>query len=172
MGHLLVGAEHGFEGELRFLKLQQRFLHADRRQQHVVSDSGAATFPVSVQGRLMVDGPGILAATAAGGEAGHHHIGGLIKSLGLQRGGIANITEAHFGSRTVSDHLIARLAASDAAAFARERHDVIAPSDQLPNHETTDVSGGSEHHHPNMLRRTVSEVVAQRHDELVGAQQR
>ena len=120
----------------------------------------------------MVDGPGILAASTSGGEAGHHHIGGLIKCLGLQRGGIHDISEAHLGSREVSDHLVACLATSEAAAFPRERHDVVAPLHQFPHHETTDVSSGSEHHHPNLLRRAVSEVVAQRHDDRVGGQQR
>ena len=44
--------------------------------------SDSAHWQKLVEGRGVVNGPGILAAAGAGGQATHHHIRGLIEGLG------------------------------------------------------------------------------------------
>ena len=65
MGHGVVVTQDRLEGQLCLLEFQLRLLHADGRQQNEVCCSGTTPFPVSVEGGVVVDRPGILTSAGA-----------------------------------------------------------------------------------------------------------
>ena len=75
---------------------------------------------------------------------------GWLKAL-AQGFGIGDITEADLGSLEIVDHSAPGSGAPRCPAFAGEGHHLVAPFHQLAHHKTTDVAGGSEHHHPHLF---------------------
>ena len=126
-------------------------------------DAGLATLQIGVEGRLMVNGPGILATAGAGRQAAHHHIRGLVESIGCKGRWIGDIAEPHFGTWEVSDDVVLCLTPPNPAAFTGEGHHLIPAADQLFHHEAADVARGAEHHHAHLFCGTAAEVMAQRH---------
>ena len=163
MGHFPIGLQFRFKGQFRLLEFQQRFLHADRREQHVMSHASPSSLPVGVEGGLVINRPGVFAASGAGRQAGDHHIRGLVEGLGSNGGGIGDVAKADLCALEIVDHLLLALAPPDATTFAGEGHHLVTPFHQLLHNKTTDVAGGSEHHHPHLFRGAAAEVVTQSH---------
>ena len=163
MGHLPIRLQVRFEGQFGSLEFQERFLHADGGQQHVVRRTSSATFPIGVQRGLVINRPCVLPSPCAGSKAGHHHIGRLVKRFGRNRCRIGDVTEAHHCTGEVGCHGVAGLLATDAAALTREGHHLVSALHEFLHDEAADVSGRTEDDHTNLFRWTVAEVSARGH---------
>ena len=85
----------------------------------------------------------------------------MIKGCCRDRLRIGDVTEANLGPREIGHNLLPALTTTDSTAFTGERHHLVAALNQFFHHETTDVTGRPEHHHPNLLRGSRAEVVAE-----------
>ena len=153
VAHVGLRRDRLLEPQLRALELEQRLLHADRREEHVVRAALRDQLVERVLRRAVVDLVGVLDAARPARQARDHHVDRLGEAARAQARRVGDVAERHLRAREVGDDLRAALLAADAALLARERRHLVPAAHQLLRHEAADVARRADHQHAHVRRR-------------------
>ena len=137
--------EHLLELQFGLLESEQRLLHADRRQQHDLSDAGALRCVERSQVGAVVDRPGVLWCTGARGQARHQRVEALAaETVTRQRDRVGDVADAQRRTGEQPCAVLGRQGAADPGAGAHETDHLVTTPNQRAHRRPTDGSGGAE----------------------------